>query len=376
MRILIVSHYALPHVGGIETALDTVATGLARRGHDVTHLASSARRRAERASPVPERPYRRVLVPALNAAEESVGVPYPVFGPELLSVAGREAERADVVHAHGFLYMGTLAALAAAEGAGVPRVLSEHVGHVPYSSRVLDRAQAIAIGTLGRWSARRADAILVLNEKVRYELAELAPHARIAIEANGVDLDRFRPAEGAGERARLRAELGWDERPRVLFVGRSVEKKGLDLALDATAAAGGAFVLVVAGTDTPAGPDVEGLGHVEPDRMPDLMRACDAFLLPSRGEGFPVAVQEAMASGLPVVLADDPSYRAALAGAGAGAQLVAPDRNTLAAATRDLLADPDVHAHASGSAVAHARTSFSFERVLDQHERLYAELVA
>ena len=375
MRILIVSHYALPHVGGIETALDVVAGGLARRGHEVTQLASSARRPAERGSPLPERPYRRVLVPALNASEVRLGAPYPLFAPALVRAAGREVERADVVHAHGFLYMGTLAALPAASAAGVPAVLSEHVGHVDYANPVLDRAQAAAIATLGRFSVRHADAVLVLNEKVRGEVAALDPDAWVEIAANGVDVERFRPA-APGERSTLRRALGWDERPRVLFVGRRVAKKGLDVALAAAAAADGAFELVVAGTDAPPAPGVESLGHVEPDAMPGLMRAADALLLPSRGEGFPVAVQEAMASGLPVVLADDPAYREPLAGAGSGAQLVEADPALLAAAVRDVLADPDVHGHASRCAADHARRRFSFERVLDFHERLYEELAA
>jgi D-inositol-3-phosphate glycosyltransferase len=376
VRILFVAHYALPHVGGIETTLDAVATALVERGHDVSYLASAARRPAERASPLPERAYRRVLLPALNAAEERAGAPYPVFGPGLARAASREVARADVVHAHGFLYMGTLAALAAAGRHGVPAVLSEHVGHVPYSSAVLDRAQAAAIRTLGRWSLRRADAVLALNENVRAQALGLAPGARVEIVANGVDLGRFRPAEDDGERARLRAELGWDDRPRVLFVGRRVAKKGLDLAMAATEAAAGAFELVVAGTETgstaPAG--VEVLGHLDPERMPELMRAADALLLPSRGEGFPVAVQEAMASGLPVVLADDPVYRDRLDGAGAGAVAAALDAPSLAAATTDLVSDPQRLAAASRSAVEHARRRFGFDQVLESLERLYAEL--
>ncbi len=41
MRILFVSHHALPHVGGIEVVVDALARELAGRGHEVTHVASS-----------------------------------------------------------------------------------------------------------------------------------------------------------------------------------------------------------------------------------------------------------------------------------------------------------------------------------------------
>ena len=374
MRVLLVSHYALPHVGGIETVIDTVAVALARRGHEVTHLASSARRPAEREAPLPERPYRRVLVSALNVPEERFGAPYPLFRPALVRAVGREVEQADLVHAHGFLYLGTLAALGAARAGGVPTVLSEHVGHVPYDSGLLDRAQAAAIATLGRWSVSNADAVLVHNPKIREQVEALGASTRVEDASNGVDLERFRPAT-ARERSALREELGWDGRPRVLFVGRRVAKKGLDHALAAVTAGGGAFELVVAGTGVPSPPEhVEVLGHVDPDRMPALMRAADAMLLPSRGEGFPMAVQEAMASALPVVLADDPVYRDHLDGAGGGARLARLEPEALATATERIVGDPAAHAAAARDALEHARRRFSFEQVVDDLERLYAEL--
>jgi D-inositol-3-phosphate glycosyltransferase len=376
MRIVFVTHYALPHIGGIETPLDAVATGLAARGHSVTHVASAALRPAERGSPVPPRPYRRVLVPAMNWPEERLGAPYPIFSPRLVPVLRRELAAADVAHCHGFLYLGTVAALAIG---GPPAALTEHVGHVDYANPVLDAAQAAAIATIGRWCARRADALVVYNDAVRDELAALAPGKRIEWIGNGVDPERFRPSRD-GERERLRAELGWDERPRALFVGRRVAKKGLDRALATVAAGERSFRLAVAGTDRIDGGAPEGvelLGHVDPDRMPELYRAADAMLLPSHGEGFPVAVQEAMASGLPVVLAEDPAYREHLRGADPGsAALVPPDPAALARAVAELVADPERRAAAGAAAAEHARRRFSFERVLDEHERLYESLRA
>ena len=42
MRILFVSHYALPHLGGIEVAIDAMARELSGRGHEVAYVASGA----------------------------------------------------------------------------------------------------------------------------------------------------------------------------------------------------------------------------------------------------------------------------------------------------------------------------------------------
>jgi D-inositol-3-phosphate glycosyltransferase len=366
LRILFVSHYALPHLGGMEVAIDAMARELTGRGHEVAYLASGAVRAGEDTGPSPDTPYRVVRVPALNAVEDRLGVPYPLFGPRLWRELRRELACADVLHAHGFLYMSSVAALRMAT---VPSVLTEHVGHVQYDNRAIDRAEALAVATIGRAAARAADALVYYNDKVRDELARLAPGKRLERIENGVNTDRYRPPS-PDERARLRAELGWDERKRVLFVGRLVAKKGVHVALDA--ARHGDFELVVAGpgrlpADAP--PNVQALGAVAPARVAELYRAADAFLLPSRGEGFPLTVQEAMASGLPVVLSDDPAYRSHLDGAGAGAVLLPPDGAAMARAIADLPAD------AGAAAAGHARREFSWHAAADAHERLYADLL-
>jgi D-inositol-3-phosphate glycosyltransferase len=369
LRILFVSHYALPHLGGIEVAVDAMARELTGRGHEVVHLASDAVRPGEETGPPPPVPYRVVRLRALNTAEARLGAPYPLFGPRLLRELRRELARADVVHAHGFLYMNAVGALRMAR---VPAVLTEHVGHVHYESALLDRAEAAAIATIGRAAARAADAIVYINDKVREELERLAPGARLERIENGVDTDAYRPPE-PGERERLRAELGWDERPRALFVGRLVAKKGVDLALAAAAAGAGRFELVIVGPGQlppAAPPNVTATGPLPPARVAELYRAADAFLLPSRGEGFPLTVQEAMASALPVILADDPAYPEHLDGAGAGATLLAPNPESMAQAVLQAARDP-----AAGEAAAqHARTRFSWHTAADAHERLYREL--
>ena len=369
MRILYLSHYALPHLGGIEVAVDALSREMLARGHEVTHVASDAGGPGER-RPGPE---VIVRVPAANTLEDRLGVPLPLFAPHRLrSVLRREVERADVVHAHGFLYASSSLGLRLASRTGRAGVLTEHVGHVPYDSSLLDGAERAAIATLGRRTARAARAIIVLNDKVRAEMARLAPGAELLTIPNGVDLDAYRPP-AEGEREALREELGWDERPRILFVGRLVAKKGADLAVEAAGKSPGLELLLVGRGKPPAGlpHNVRVMGELPPDEVARLYRAADALLLPSRGEGFPLTVQEAMASGLPVVLLDEPVYAPYLEGSGEAARLTAPEPEAIAAALAELTGDADARLRAGRDARAHAERRFSWVRSADEHERLY-----
>lgn len=378
MRIVFLSHYALPHLGGIETAIDGVASELARRGHSVVHVASRTGAASAADASVG---YRVVRVPALNVLERRLDVPYPLFGVGLLRALRRELSQADVVHAHGFLYMPSLAGLRLARSPRHSRrpvrVLTEHVGHVPYESRLLDSLESGAIATIGRASLRAAESIVASNDRVESELRQLVPGRRIDYLTNGVDTERFRPPR-EDERIALRRELGWNgAKPRVLFVGRPVPKKGIDLALSAVEIANGSFELVVVGPGNlqgPRGASVQLLGPQPRERLELLYRAADALLLPSRGEGFPMTVQEAMASGLPVVLCDDPAYGRHLDGAAEGVRLTAPNAPAVVKALASLLEHEQVRQAAARAAEAHAKRTFSCSKAADEHEALYVRV--
>jgi glycosyltransferase involved in cell wall biosynthesis len=231
---------------------------------------------------------------------------------------------------------------------------------------------------VGKLAVRSADAVVVLNRKVGAEIEQLRPREPVIVMPNGVDTKMFRPPLD-GEREALRRDLGWDETPRVLFVGRLVAKKGIEAALAATAASDGSFRLVVAGPGPlqPQGvPGVDVLGPIPSERVAELYRAADALLLPSRGEGFPVAVQEAMASGLPVVMSDDPGYAPHLDGAGLGVRFVPQAPAMIAQELQSLVFDREAWAAAGEAVRRHARQAFAWDAAAMRHELLYNELAA
>ncbi|MFF8027405.1 glycosyltransferase family 4 protein [Streptomyces sp. NPDC007896] len=306
-KVLLVSHYYPPHVGGIENVVRQEAAGLASQGADVTVLTSGPR-----SSVTIEDGVRVVRVRAWNGAEHRAGVPFPVFSPALLPVVLRWTRRADVVHIHDCLYLSSWAAGLATRFTRTRYVLTQHVAVVDHPSGLVRGVQRMVYGTVGRFLLRGARAVFTLNASVEsFVRAHGARSARSHHLANGVDTDRFRPA-GESERARIRARFGLPaDRVLVLFVGRLVPKKGYDLLLAARTSDAHYDLVLSGGGDVPslAGrPGVHHLGPLPPDAVAEAYRACDIFALPSTAEGFPLTVQEAMASGLPVVTTDDPGY--------------------------------------------------------------------
>jgi glycosyltransferase involved in cell wall biosynthesis len=309
MRVLLVSHYYPPHVGGIENVVRQEAVRLAARGVDVTVLTSG-----ERSTVREEEGVRVVRVAAWNGAERA-GVPFPVPGPRLLTAALRWARRADVVHIHDCLYLTSWTAGLAAALTRTPHVLTQHVALVQHPSALVRGVQWAVYAVAGRALLRRARTVLTLNASVadfvrRYGARpERARHL-----PNGVDTELFRPAASGEERALARKRFGLpQDRPLALFVGRLVPKKGYDLLLAAREGSPDAsYDLVFAGDGDAAAlagrPGVHHLGALAPQELAEAYRACDVFVLPSTAEGFPLTVQEAMASGLPVVTTDDPGY--------------------------------------------------------------------
>lgn len=304
MKIAMFAHNYLPHPGGLEVVVWNLARRLAER-HEVV-LVSSAYGDARGVAREDGMEVHRLPTTHLT---EWFGVPYPV--PLGVGVRGamKAVSGADVVHAHGALYAQTLMAGRAARTAGAPLVLTEHVGFVHYPMRALNVVQAAAWRTIGDGTLKRSAEVVALNARVRDWLERRAGRS-VRYVSNGVDVDRFRPRD-EGERNASRRTLGLPEDEVIaLFVGRDAEKKNLDVVLDVPR---DGFVLVTCGARRNLRRDrLHDLGIVPYDRMPDLFGCVDFLVHPASGEGFPVAIQEAMAAGVPVVLLWDDGYARSL----------------------------------------------------------------
>jgi len=256
----------------------------------------------------------------------------------------------DLIHAHQLLPDG-LAAVLLGRRFGRPVVCTLHgsdVTAVPHH----DRAAAAA----ARFVARRAHGFIAVVDALVDALAAVAPaHAPVAVVPNGIDVDLFRPLD----RAAARRQLGLVPGGRViLYAGLLIERKGVDVLLDAFArlAVLDARLVVVGGSaerdDRRAALEarasalgcrarVSFVGPRPHEEMPVWFSAADVFALASRLEGFPTVVREAIACGTPCVVTDLPGVAAEIGPAcGTECGVVVPpdDPRALAAALAAALA--------------------------------------
>ena len=107
------------------------------------------------------------------------------------------------------------------------------------------------------------------------------------------------------------------------------------------------------------------------DDIPSLLAAGDVFVQPSRSEGLPLAVLEAMAQQIPLVATDVGGVGEAVKDGETGYLVPSEDPAALAAAVGRILASPDRGAALAAAANACVREEFSVEHMLARYRDLY-----
>jgi glycosyltransferase involved in cell wall biosynthesis len=212
---------------------------------------------------------------------------------------------------------------------------------------------------LVRWKLQAAQAVDVVTARaVRRFHAVSSTVADAVVVPRGRD-ERRLGRWGAPRRAAARRALGLSgEQPVVLAVSRHQHQKGHDVLIDATVELRARHTEVA---------DLLG----PRDEVPDLLCAADAFALPSRREGFPGAVVEAMALEVPMVLTDLPMVREAAPDDTMAWFVAVDDVGALTEALDGTLRD---RAAAEARARA-ARARFEAELTIDAVARRMADLL-
>jgi glycosyltransferase involved in cell wall biosynthesis len=289
----------------------------------------------------------------------------------------RRRSAIDIVHAHGALSPATIAL--GGRLLGLPCLVTV-LGTGPHG----DLAR-VARKPLGRTRLRllfRWAWFAALSDDAKRELVERGvPAGRILSLPNGVDLNSYRPVTQA-ERGRLRERLGLPAGMLVgTFVGRLHPVKDVDTLLRAAEHVP-ELALVVVG----AGPErgrleaeaarlgiesrVVFLG--ESSEVADVLRASDAFLLSSHGEGMSNALLEGMACGLPCLASRSVGGAAELLDAGRGMLLPDGDVPAWAVAIQRLVDEPDLRASTGAAAASFVAETLSLDAAAERLVQAYA----
>ena len=274
--------------------------------------------------------------------------------------------RCDLFHTHaGITWEGCWGAFAAAE-AGVPAVCTEHL------------PDSLA-GEDGRAFKLRMSRGVVRTIAVSHGVARslvghgIVPAERVRVVWNGIDVEAYAPVAPQRRAARRSKALGLPPDTRlVLCVGRFTPQKGHDVLLEAAALArrqDGRVVLALAGD----GPLRDELAHRAAQLgiagavrflgrhadVPQLLGCADVLVQPSRFEGLPLTVLEAMAAALPVVVTDVIGCNETVVHGESGLIVPPEDPSALAGALLEVLGDPPRAARLGAAARLRAEREFA-----------------
>jgi len=189
--------------------------------------------------------------------------------------------------------------------------------HGLYSQRAPKRVVDVYLRTLGRWTLNRADIVFCYTDTDKDRVRKFGVASEIKVVPNGIETKRYSPI---GKKSDLIDTTG----PNILFVGRLVRGKGpqhLIRALPAVRKTNPDATLYLCGegpirdeltqeaAELGVRDAVHFLGQVPPEEMPSVYRAGDILVLPSRAEGVPRTILEALASGVQIICTDLPQLR-------------------------------------------------------------------
>jgi phosphatidylinositol alpha 1,6-mannosyltransferase len=294
VRVAIVSECFLPVVNGVTNSVLRVCEHLRAAGHEVLVIAPGTDESEDHEG------IRVVRVPAL---ELPVVSSMPVGVPSRRILKALREFAPDVVHLAAPFVVGARG-LAAARKLGIPTVAI-------YQTDVAGFASAYGLGLTARaawrWTCRlhaQADRTLAPSSWATEALRERGV-PRVHRWARGVDTRRFTPARRSAD---LRAELAPDGELLVGYVGRLAPEKQVERLAVLGGMPGVRLVVVGSGPSEErlrtALPEAAFLGFRGGDELASIYASLDVFVHTGPAETFCQAVQEALASGLPVVAPD------------------------------------------------------------------------
>jgi len=390
MNILMVTLAYDPAIafGGPVKVVQNNARELVRRGHHVTVYCTN---RLDKKNKIALGTYEHEDQGVRVVYHNTWFIPWwrGNFGPSLslgmICYFNREGKRFDIIHMNEARAFTTVAAALYAQYAHIPYIIQAHGSFVyglrsQWIKRMYDKL-------IGRRIFSRAAGVIALRPEEIAECESVGiPSYKITVVGNGIDLATWQVRREEGINFRARFGIPPDAH-LALFLSRLDKKKGPDLLVEALAQIKSPDIYCVfAGPDDGYQQCVKrlALSHGVSDRMifTGLLRdgevqaayaAADVFVLPSRFDTFPMAIVEALASGLPTIITETCQV-AELIREKAGL-VTSADPTAIAHALQQLLCDHDLRSAYAKEARALAEREFSIQKTVDRLEEVYWQVL-
>ncbi|MCE4558047.1 glycosyltransferase [Roseateles cellulosilyticus] len=376
MKTLQLTKFYPPVFGGIETATYELAEGLVSRGHPTDVLCANTERPTvrDRFGPV-----------AVTRAGSYAKLLSTSMAPALITELAKVRKQYEIVHVHLPNPMANVALQLARPSAKV--VLHWH-------SDIISQTRALKLyEPLQASMLRRADAIIATSPPY----ADASPwldayRDKVHVVPLGIHPQRLRqPADALiAARAALRRRTG--ERPIIFSIGRMATYKGFDILIEAARLLDPETLVLVGGGGELLSAHqrkVQELGLAKrvifTGRLSDLdvaahMAEACVFCLPStnRAEAFGMVLLEAMLAGLPIVATQ-------ITGSGVpwvnthgetGLNVAASDPQELAAALRQLVADPTLARRMGAAGRQRFESRFTADRMVEETIEVYRHVLS
>lgn len=308
---------SLENSSGVTSVVIDLAEGLASAGHDVSIFCLERKGFLTRK---PENSKVKITIFKEASFLKSVRV-----SSDYILGLMREVSKYDVVHIHAVWNLPTFFAMFIAKLKGIPYVVSAHGSFDVWAEKKNYYLKKVYLALFEGPLINKAACIHALTQTERDDYRRQGFSVPVSVIPNGISQNLLGEQPIANTQD-LNEELNSisagskDGIVTLLFLGRLHSKKGLDILIDALETLSEAYPglqLKIAGSDQGSGYEcllrkkIEDngltlrchfLGEVRGEAKYDLLRLADIFVLPSRSEGLPMSVLEAMLFKIPVLI--------------------------------------------------------------------------
>jgi len=375
MRIVQISPWFYPHLGGVESHVFSISSELVKKGHEVEVLTSRHKKGI---------PGQEIISGfKVNRQKPMVTLLRTPIVPKIK--AALRARDVDIFHAHSPPPLSAYYGSKIAMEKGIPFILTYHCDiEVPGIFGLV--AEELYRRTLGSRTTKRANAIIVTTETYAATSRAVWRYTPVVI-PNPVDFNRFRPdINGSKIRKNLKIMPGQNV---VLWVGRIVSHKGIEYLIEAAKYVDNTKFIVCG-----EGPHLNAMerlartlevenkviftGRVPRTQLPEYYAACDIFALPSvsRLEAFGIVALEAMSSGKAVVVSDMPGIREVVKNSVEGLLCEPLNAEDLAEKINMLLSQPEIRKRMGEMGRKKVVENFGISKVVERLETVYKDVIS